>query len=249
MPRRERDLVRLLTLTRKALRLLARPRFARAALRHNVAAAIEHLQAIEHTSAETLIDIGANKGQFSLAFRGLRPRADIIAFEPLDDDADRYERLFGGDERVRLHRLAIGDADTEAEFHVTDRSDSSSLLKPGSGQSAAFGVSHQETIRVPVRRLGPFVDWNALPHPILIKIDVQGAELQALRGCDGLESADFVYVELSFVELYEGQPLFDEVSAYLTERGFKLAGIFNQVVTAAFGPTQADFLFAKAVAD
>lgn len=237
--------MRFLTLARKALRLLASPQFAGPALRHRVAAAIEHLDAIRHTAAATLIDIGANKGQFSLAFRALRPDAGIVAFEPLPDAADRFEQVFGKDGRVRLHRIAIADDDKEAEFHVTDRRDSSSLLKPGSGQSEAFGVSHQETIRVPVRRLGAVLDLADLPHPILVKIDVQGAELAVLKGCERLEEVDFIYVELSFVELYEGQPLFGEVVDYLGQRGFELAGIFNQAMTERFGPTQADFLFKR----
>jgi len=232
-----------LTKLRKAARLLARPRFARAALAHRVAAAVEHLEAIDRSGARTLIDIGANKGQFSLAARARLAGLGIIAFEPLPEAADRFERLFGGDPGVALHRVALSEAEGEAEFHVTDRSDSSSLLKPGAAQDAAFGVRESATIRVPVRRLDHCLALADLPRPILIKIDVQGAELGVLKGCADLEAADFVYVELSFVELYEGQPLFGEVAAYLAGRGFALAGVFNQVTTARFGPTQADFLF------
>lgn len=234
---------------RKGARLLSRPRFARAALRHRVAAAIEHLQAIDQSGAATLIDIGANKGQFSLAFRARRPDAGIVAFEPLPDAADRFARLFGRDPRATLHRVALADVDGEAEFHVTNRGDSSSLLKPGAAQDAAFGVREASIIRIPVRRLDRLVTLADMPRPILIKIDVQGAELGVLKGCADLELADFVYVELSFVELYEGQPLFGEVAAYLSGRGFDLAGVFNQVVTDEFGPTQADFLFRSAGAE
>jgi hypothetical protein len=78
-----------------------------------------------------------------------------------------------------------------------------------------------------------------------MKIDVQGAELAVLQGCDSLDEIDWIYVELSFVGLYQGQPLCDEIIGYLGEHGFRLAGVFNQVRTAAFGPTQADFLFCR----
>jgi FkbM family methyltransferase len=231
---------------RKAFTLLSRPTFARAAVGHRIAAAVEHLEAIVLTAADTLIDIGANKGQFSLAFHQRRPDARIIAFEPLPDAAGRYERMFAGTGNVVLHRVALSDAASTAVFHVTDRQDSSSLLKPGAGQQAAFGVSEAVAIKVPVERLDARVNLGALAHPILIKIDVQGAELKALQGCADLELADFIYVELSFVELYENQPLFSDVATYLMGRGFTLAGVFNQVSTAAFGPTQADFLFKRA---
>lgn len=231
---------------RKAAALLSHPLYFRAAAKHRVAAAIEQQQVVVHSAAATLVDIGANKGQFSLVFRARRPDGRIIAFEPLPEAADIYERVFRGDAKVALHRVALSDAESEAEFHVTDRRDSSSLLKPGAGQAAAFGVHDELSIRVPVRRLDACLALAELAHPILIKIDVQGAELGVLRGCADLEAADFVYVELSFVELYEKQPLFDEIAQYLAGRGFTLAGVFNQLVTERFGPTQADFLFKRA---
>ena len=81
--------------------------------------------------------------------------------------------------------------------------------------------------------------------PVMLKIDVQGAELAVLRGIANLDRIDFVYVELSFVELYEGQPLYADVQRELTARGFALRGAFNQAFTDHFGPTQLDCLFAR----
>ena len=229
---------------RKAWRIARRPRFAKAALKLRVMAAVEHLEAIRRTAAGTLVDVGANKGQFSLAFRAVRPEAQIVAFEPLAEEADLYARLFQGDSRVALHRTALGDAAGVATFHVTDRRDSSSLLKPSNGQNRAFGVFEEKVIEVALSRLDGCVAFDRLPRPILLKIDVQGAELQVLAGCDDL-AVDYVYVELSYVELYERQPLHDEVAAFLGARGFRLAGVYNPQETAAFGPTQADFLFER----
>jgi FkbM family methyltransferase len=237
---------RVAALVRKGLRLAMRPRFTGAVLRHRVAAAVEHLQVIRYCAPATLIDIGANKGQFSLAFRALRPDARILAFEPLHEEADRYQALFAGDRRVTLHRVALAAHEGQAAFHVTNRHDSSSLLKPGRGQNEAFAVRGERVIRVPVKRLDACMGPDGLAHPILIKIDVQGAELQVLEGCGFLEAVDFIYVELSFVELYEEQALFRDVFDYLDGRGFVLVGVFNQVTTDRFGPTQADFLFGRA---
>jgi hypothetical protein len=101
------------------------------------------------------------------------------------------------------------------------------------------------TTEVQLKRLDECVDVNSLPRPILLKVDVQGGELGVFQGCDQLAEIDFIYVELSFVELYEGQPLFDDVSAYLISRGFVLVGVFNQVSTTEFGPTQVDALFRR----
>lgn len=233
---------------RKCLSLLKHPRFLREAYTHRVAAATEHLSAIRYITANTLLDVGANNGQFSLAFHVVRPEARIIAFEPMPDAADTYERVFAGIGSVSLQRVAIADRDETAEFFVADRADSSSLLAPGKGQELAFGVRAAHTIEVPVDRLDRCVDIDGLPRPILLKIDVQGGELRVLEGCRFLEEVDFIYVELSFVELYVGQPPFREVSEYLAQRGFAIAGVFNQVVTPTYGPTQADVLFRRSEA-
>ena len=210
-----------------------------------MAAAVEHIAAIELTAAGTLLDVGANKGQFSLAFRQSRPAGRIVAFEPLTGAADTFARLFAGDPDATLHRVALSDRDGSAEFHVTDRADSSSLLPPGQGQARAFGVSEETRITVPTRRLDNMVAVRDLPGPVLLKIDVQGAELSVISGCADFDAIDYIYSELSFVELYEGQPLFQEFAQALAARGYEMAGVFNQVWTREFGPTQADFLFRR----
>lgn len=230
---------------RKYLSILGRPHFFEAAVRHRVAAATEHLGAIRHCKSNTLIDAGANKGQFSLVFRAVRPGAQILAFEPLPEAANVYERVFRGDRLTELSRVALSSETGTAQFHVADRSDSSSLLLPGSGQARAFGVRPAAKIEVSVKRLDQCIDISSLKHPLLLKVDVQGGELALFDGCGQLEQIDFIYVELSFVELYEGQPLFQEVCDYLVSRGFSVAGIFNQVNTAEFGPTQVDVLFRR----
>ncbi|HUG46685.1 MAG TPA: FkbM family methyltransferase [Sphingomicrobium sp.] len=230
---------------KKALRLVTRPAFVRAALVERVAAAIEHMEVIRTCRSGTLIDVGANKGQFSLAFRAIYPEARIIAFEPLSDAATTFERIFRSDPLAAIHKTALSDRHGAADFFVATRDDSSSLLKPGTNQEAAFGVGTAAKVEVPLRRLGECVDLHDLNRPIFVKVDVQGGELEVLRGCDQLELVDYLYIELSYVELYEGQPLFDEVTSYLSSRGFELAGTFNQAVTEAFGLTQADFLFKR----
>lgn len=228
---------------RKGLSLMSSPFFLKKFLNHRVAAASEHLEVIRFCEANTLFDIGANKGQFSIAFRRFRPSATIVAFEPLAEAADTYEEVFSKDRRVQLQRVALARQEGPAQFHVADRADSSSLLPPGEGQAEAFGIRSSRTIEVAVKRLDTCIDTASFAHPILVKVDVQGGELEVFQGCDSLNEIDFIYVELSFVELYEGQPLFDEVYEYLSDQGFSIAGIYNQVTTERFGPTQVDVLF------
>jgi FkbM family methyltransferase len=215
------------------------------ALRGPVAPAVEHIDALRFARAATLIDVGANKGQFSLVYDALSPKGAIIAFEPMERERRIYERALGAN-RATLHPVALGEESGDRPFYITDRADSSSLLPPGEAQKLAFGVSAARQSRVPVRRLCDVVDVAALARPVLCKIDVQGAELAVLQGCGDLSGIDYFYVELSFVELYIGQPLLEDVAGHLCRHGFRLRGLYNQVTTARFGPTQADCLFSRA---
>jgi FkbM family methyltransferase len=227
---------------RKGAVVLSHPAFVRAMVGHRVAAATEHLEAIRLCAANTLVDVGANKGQFSLAFRAVRPNAQIIAFEPLPEAADVYEQVFAQDGLVSMQRVALSTSSGKAQFYVTDRTDSSSLLRPAKGQDR---LHRARTIEVPVRRLDECVDVASLNRPSLLKVDVQGGELSVFAGCDALAEFDFVYAELAFVEVYEAQPLFPEVAEYLAGRGFTIAGVFDQIATREYGPTQVDALFKR----
>src|SRR4051812_7539188 len=80
----------------------------RRGLRAGVAAAIEHQQLLRTLDARTVLDIGANCGQFALATRACLPDARIHAFEPLPGPAEVFRKVFAGDANVALHEVAIG---------------------------------------------------------------------------------------------------------------------------------------------
>src|SRR5258705_13176881 len=107
-------------------------------LRHGVAAAIEHEAFLKVQRIGTLLDAGANKGQFALATRVNHPSAKIIAFEPLGGPSAQFEALFRTDKNVRLVRAALGAENGDAQIHISRRNDSSSLLPIGKLQPQVF---------------------------------------------------------------------------------------------------------------
>ncbi|GAB4355526.1 MAG: FkbM family methyltransferase [Gammaproteobacteria bacterium] len=216
------------------------------ALRFGVAAGIEHARVLRSLGrVSTVVDIGANRGQFALAARRCFPNARIIAFEPLAGPARVFERLFASDSGVALHRTAVGSSSGEVLIHVSARDDSSSLLPITALQSHLFpGTAEAGTEKVQVGRLADFIAGGDLTPPALLKLDVQGFELEALKGCeDLLDRFAWVYAECSFVELYQGQALGDEVIAWLRERGFALCGVYHTAYDGRGKAVQADFLF------
>lgn len=233
---------------RQAVKLsrLAPSPIYRHGLRHRVAAAVEHRQALAGLPLRTVIDIGANRGQFSLFAAATFPDATIIAFEPLAGPAAVFRRIFAANPGVTLHRLAIGPERDAAPMNVSCRDDSSSLLPIGDGQQTVFpGTGRAAVETVTVAPLADVVTAEQLAPLSLVKLDVQGFELAALRGCAPLLGAvDYVYAECSFVELYRGQALAHEIIEFCAGHGFRLNGVHN-LTYHADRAIQGDFLFAR----
>lgn len=220
----------------------------RKGLKQGVAAAIEHEGAMRSTNFATLIDVGANIGQFSLLARTLHPAAVIHAFEPLRLMADRYERVFAGDLLTHLHRYAAGAEAATTEINVSNHPDSSSLLPISERQAQLFpGTQKVSVEQVRVERVDDVLPVDTIARPILVKLDVQGFELEALKGMPRLLArASWVYVEVSFMTLYEGQPLANDICAWLESNGFEMAGVYNPTFSDVGVNIQADLLFARA---
>jgi len=217
----------------------------RRGLRFGVGPAYEHGGILAPLQLATIVDIGANKGQFSLLARQLHPMAQIFAFEPLGKPAKKYCQIFARDSKTAFYQIAIGPTSITADMHVSGRDDSSSLLSITEDQ-VAFAPGTQEVgrERVRVAPLSETLLQQEITEPALLKIDVQGFELSALEGCESLlRRFSHIYVELSFVPFYENQALAYEVINWLAARQFYLTAIHNPVRAKSSIIVQADFLF------
>jgi FkbM family methyltransferase len=209
-----------------------------------VAATLEHEGALGRFAFRTVIDVGANKGQFAAFARGAWPEAALYCFEPLPEPRAKLAAVTGG--RARIFDCALGAEAGEVEMHVASRMDSSSLLPLGERQKTIFQMGDAGRLKVAVRRLDAALAGETFEGPCLLKIDVQGFERQVLEGAgDVLTRIDAAYVELSFIELYEGQALASEIVAILSRAGLDLSGVFNQATRPDGEAVQADFLFLR----
>jgi len=213
-----------------------------------VAAAVEHEGAALDHSYRTVIDVGANRGQFLLVAARRFPRADLLAFEPLPGPQEVLRRALPGSRPVRLFDVALSDRAGTATFHVSRADDSSSLLPITHAQVSTFpGTEEVAQVQVRTARLDDVLAAADLEAPVLLKIDAQGGELGVLEGAAGLLAAvATVLVECSFAELYDGQPPADAVVRFLHGHGFDLRSV-GPVTTAPGGrPVQADLVFERA---
>jgi FkbM family methyltransferase len=216
----------------------------RALFRHRVLAAVEH-QPVLKLNFNTIIDIGANKGQFSLASRYWAPKAKVISFEPLLEPSSIFFNLFKSDPNVLLHQVAIGQILEKKTMHLSAQMDSSSLLPMSASQVKLFpGTFEVGTVEIEVGRLCNYIDSSDIIVPALLKLDVQGYEIDCLEGCtELLDRFDYVYVECSFLELYVGQKLAGHVISFLENRNYSLSSINNIYYGDDGLAVQADFLF------
>jgi FkbM family methyltransferase len=218
----------------------------RRALRLGIGASIEHLSALKGRRFRTIVDVGANRGQFALFARTEFPDAQVISFEPLAAPGQLFETLFKGERNVRLHRRGLGRRCEPKTMHITQEDDSSSFYPPSELQTAQFGTVEVASESIEVVRLDSILNGTEIERPALLKIDTQGYELEVIMGCGELLSRfDYIYAELSFAELYEGQPLAGDVESVLSSRGFTLEGTYNQSTDSRGRVLQADFLFAN----
>ncbi len=134
----------------------------------------------------TFVDVGANIGYYTLlAVRAIRDATAVYAFEPNAGVRTRLEenlRLNGVFGRVQVRRQAVARASGEIAFYKSTASDNSGLssILPGSGRSDEAEV-------VPSVSLDDFATTLPAGRSIdLIKIDVEGAELEVLAGGAGL---------------------------------------------------------------
>lgn len=235
---------------RRSAKLIAILRVApyRAALfRHGVAAAVEHGQALEALTLRTVVDVGANRGQFALFALHSYPAARIISLEPLAVPAARFRRVFAKERRVTLHHAALGPEAGQSTMHVSGHDDSSSLLPITATQGRLFrGTDEVRTETVRTAPLSEFLDAGSIEEPALLKLDVQGYELEALRACgELLDKFAYVCAEGSFMELYQGQVLADDLIAWLREHGYELVRSYGAVSDEHGQTIQADMLFKR----
>jgi FkbM family methyltransferase len=231
---------------KKAARIFSHGSYRRA-LRRGAAAGVEHEAILKVLTPDTVVDIGANRGQFALAVRRCVPDAGIISFEPLEGPAAVFRKVFAGDTRTMLHPVAVAPENGSRTMHISGRDDSSSLLPITELQNQLFpGTAETTTHVITSAPLDKHVAAADLRGRALLKIDVQGFEMSVLQGCESLlPSFSHIYAECSFVELYAGQAFAADIIAWLSARRFALTGVFNVAYDFRGAAIQADFLFAR----
>jgi FkbM family methyltransferase len=202
----------------------------------------------------TIIDVGANVGQFALLAREVFPLAKIYSFEPLPECFAALESCLPAP-NFQAFNLALGDQQAELDFHRARHSPSSSFLWMNDAHKEAFPQSQSgqepEAVKVKVRTLDDVLTGLALEENMLLKLDVQGYEDKVIAGgLESLKRVSVVIAETSFLPLYDGQTLFKDVHDALWEAGFVFQGNLNHMFSPVDGRiVSADSIFVRPTAE
>jgi FkbM family methyltransferase len=198
----------------------------------------------------TVLDVGANVGQFARLAHAVWPSAAIHSFEPLPDCFELLRRAFSPGADFHPWNLGLGDENGTLKIERCGHSPSSSFLPMTQAHREAFPESAgggDSQVKVSVRQLDDIVSQIDVRGSLLIKVDVQGYELHVIRG--GRQTfgrANVVLIETSYLPLYVGQPLFAEVYDEMRLLGFEFRGNLHQMLHPVDGRiVQADSLFER----
>jgi FkbM family methyltransferase len=198
----------------------------------------------------TILDAGANVGQFARAAHLCFPEARIISFEPLPDVADKLASNLVDVPTHTIVRSALGSYDGQTRFFRNSFDQSSSvlpMLQKADGLLA--GQQQVEEIQIPIARLDTVLADEALAPPVLLKLDLQGNELAALEGAElTLHLCSHVLLETVFEPEYENEPVFEALWKFLRQRGFRFERPLNFVSNRRGAIVQMDALFVRASA-
>jgi len=193
---------------------------------------LEQWRFITRYCPNTVLDIGANEGQFATLTRKLLPGVQIHSFEPLKCCLDVLHNAAGSLQPIDIHPFALGSKSGSTIIHRNGFSPSSSLLAMEELHFSELPHTAQTTVeQIEVRRLDDLK--LQLKGPLFIKIDVQGFEMEVLNGAlRTIKEAAAIVLEISLFPLYSGAPSFDELYRFLTsECGLVYRGNIDQWVS------------------
>jgi len=192
---------------------------------------INELKWLQKKNIKTIIDIGANQGQFSEKMRILFPQSKIISFEPLNEAYQILKKNFLNDQNYEIYNIALGSTKGVAEIEKNEYSPSSSLLEMNNVHKNNFNFAiNTEKEKINIDLLDNIIKPSAIIRPALMKIDVQGFEDKVINGATNiLRNIDIIICEMSYLELYKNQILFDKLYETFISMGFSYHGNLEQL--------------------
>ncbi|GIV38770.1 MAG: hypothetical protein KatS3mg033_0570 [Thermonema sp.] len=179
----------------------------------------------------TIFDVGAYDGQTALLYASLFPKARVYAFEPFSDSFQKAAELAKQEARIEPYQLAVSSSNGKGMLNVNKFEATNSLLVSNKIGNNIDELTHTiRTEEVKTTTLDAFCKNKDISFIDILKMDIQGGELEALKGAEELlkrQKIGLLYTEVEFVPIYKGQPLFSDIELYLRQFDYQLYRIMN----------------------
>ena len=198
--------------------------------------------AFDKVNPTTCLDIGANTGQFATEWRKIFPTCKITSIEP-NPYCEKGLKKLG----VEYFQYGISDKVGELEL-ILPKAKSNSKGASFYKEINFNKLSEEEILKIKV----PVTTLDALfPDTVfdVIKIDVQGAELDVINGgISTLSKSSYIIVEVSLIPYNQGAPLADVIVRRMEDLNFFVQDIVNMHSNKSGNTIQLDLLFSKIAA-
>lgn len=186
-------------------------------------------------SAERIMDVGAFHGEWTRICIQVFPQADFVCIEPQNGPQDMLTELARRNPNVKVIQTLLGS-------HIREHAPFDEM-GPG---SSVFGSGKRQTGR-PMNTIDHLIEEGGCGPPQLLKLDVQGYELEVLEGYTRhFDACEVIQCEISLLPLIPGTPLLLDVVNYLAGRGFVLFDVDELIYAPSDGAAwQMDALFCR----
>jgi FkbM family methyltransferase len=185
---------------------------------------------LNYYNIDLIVDVGANKGDYTSELLKLGFNSSIISFEPIHSIFLQLETKSKKYPNWEVFNYAIGNYDGESFINVTNNINSSSLMEILDSHlnycPESFIVRKEKII---VKKIDTFFNsFINYKKNVFLKIDVQGFEMLVLEGAkDSLDKIIGIQLEMTIDPLFQGGPLYQEMFDYIVKKGFFLHSIEN----------------------
>lgn len=187
---------------------------------------LNKLKILEKDFFITLVDIGA-AGKIEPRWKSISRHLNYIGFEP-DIRSRKSLKNDSGCNSYVIYPNAVWHKKTKLKINLTKNPKVSSFYKPNFNLINLFPIPERYQIDTTVNIDSVTLDSLKIPSLDFIKIDVQGGELNVLKGSkESLNKCFGLKIEVEFIELYNDQPLFGDVSNFLREKNFQFIDFIN----------------------
>lgn len=159
----------------------------------------------------TILDIGAFEGEWTKMCNGIFTNANYLMFEAQESKKGKLEVIKSN--KIDFHIGLLGpESNQKSKFYINE---TVSSALPETEKSS------QDFVEIQMYTVDEVVRLKGISKVDFIKLDVQGFELEVLKGASNtLSTAEVLLMEVSLIQINKGAPLINEVMAFMTDKGF-----------------------------